>query len=65
MQRIETITASDLSGQEPAEPVTFSFGSAHYEIDLTREERTDLMRLLQPYIDNARKAPKRKPTTRR
>lgn len=55
MQRHVTTIVSDLSGQEPAEPVKFSFGKAGYEVDLTAEERVALMRLLQPYIEVARR----------
>lgn len=55
MERIETTLVSDLSGSEHAETVKFSFGSAHYEVDLTKDERTAMMRLLQPYIEHGRK----------
>lgn len=56
---IRRVVASDLSGQLDAATVTFSFGDAAYEVDLTDEEKRDLersfQRSLEPYIKVGRK----------
>lgn len=46
---------SDLSGKADASTVRFSIQDGSYEIDLTKDEATDLFRALDPYVKKGRK----------
>jgi hypothetical protein len=54
-----TQVTDDLDGSSNAEPLTFSVDNKHFEIDLSKKNRAALDRALKPYIEAARKAPKR------
>jgi hypothetical protein len=50
---------SDLSGEDEASTVRFSVQGSSYEIDLTKDEATELFRALDPYVKKARKVSRR------
>lgn len=54
-ERTVTTTHSDLSGEPGAITVHFAFENAKWEIDLTRQEREELVRLIAPYTAVARR----------
>lgn len=49
------ITTSDVSGQEPAETITFALEGVQYEVDLTTEEKAALVAALEPYTSAGRR----------
>jgi hypothetical protein len=55
---IET-TTDDLDGSPDAHTVAFSLDGRQYEIDLSGPNIDKLYTMLQPYIDNGRRAPAR------
>lgn len=54
-QRTVVTTHSDLSGEPDAVTVRFAFEDTKWEIDLSKDEREDLVRAIAPYTDKARK----------
>lgn len=54
-QKVQVITYSDLSGEEGASQITFSFSGSTYEIDLTGKEQDQLAAALQPYVSSGRR----------
>lgn len=57
-QRIITTTefTDDLDGGKAEGTVSFSYDGTHYEIDLSKKNRTALEKALKPYIEAGRKA---------
>ena len=53
---IRQIVESDLSGSTNASTVTFGLEGTWYEVDLTPEERDQLIQALNSYLEIARKA---------
>jgi hypothetical protein len=51
-----TILTDDLDGNEGADTYACAWGGRQYEMDLTDQQRNDLLRALKPYIDAARDA---------
>lgn len=55
MKIVRKVVFSDLSGEEGAEPTTFAINGNTYEIDLTHEERNELLANLDGFIQSARR----------
>lgn len=51
----KTVIISDLSGEEGAEEVSFSWDGQAYTIDLAESEKGKLAKLLAPYLEKASK----------
>ena len=52
------IITGDLDGSEHAETVSFGFDGATCEIDLGKKNRSRLRRVLAPFIEAGRRAPR-------
>lgn len=66
-QRVVTLLIDDLTGEESEDVsnVQFSVAGSDYEIDLNSKNREEFMRLLEPYVKNARQVKRgRKPSGR-
>jgi hypothetical protein len=59
VQSVSVIVTDDLDGSAGAEPVSFAFDGATYEIDLSARNRARLEKALAPFIEAGRKAPRR------
>ena len=46
----------DIDGTKAAVTVSFAYDGTSYEIDLSKKNSTAFAKLLQPYVDSARKA---------
>ncbi|MGP5014515.1 Lsr2 dimerization domain-containing protein [Glutamicibacter ardleyensis] len=49
------IRVSDLSGNREAEVLQFSVGADHFEIDVTEEEKSEMLKALGTFVAVARK----------
>lgn len=58
-QRVRVQIFDDLTGEEGAEPLTFSYGGHDYEIDLTVKNEEKFRKLIKPYIDAGRTTSKK------
>ncbi|MCL2465873.1 MAG: Lsr2 family protein [Micrococcales bacterium] len=58
-QRTVVTTHSDFSGEPGAVTVRFAFEDTRWEIDLTPAEREAFVRVIAPYTEKARRAPRR------
>jgi hypothetical protein len=54
--KVTVALEDDLDGGPADETVRFSFGGAHYEIDLSKKNAKAFRKQLAPFIDHARKA---------
>jgi hypothetical protein len=54
---MQILYLDDIDGSEAEGTVSFGFGGADYEIDLSKKHADQLARAVAPYIDAARKIP--------
>ncbi|AYY11484.1 Lsr2 family protein [Actinobacteria bacterium YIM 96077] len=55
-QKVQVILLDDLDGGEAEETVSFGLDGSSYEIDLSKENASQLREALAPYVASARKA---------
>lgn len=55
---VSVIVTDDLDGSENAETVSFGFDGVTYEVDLAQKNRAKLEKVLAPFIEAGRKAPR-------
>ena len=55
-RQVTIVITDDIDGTQGAEPVTFGFDGATYEIDLATQNRTRLEQTLAPFITAGRRA---------
>jgi hypothetical protein len=58
-QQVITQLVDDLDGGEATQTITFSWGSAQYEIDLNDKNTEKMAKALAPFIEKARKTSSR------
>ena len=54
-QKVMTLLQDDLDGSEATETITFGLDGLTYEIDLNERNATRLRKLLEPYVEAARR----------
>ena len=60
-QRVTVALEDDLDGGPADETVRFAFGSADYEIDLSKKHAAAFRKTLAPFVEHARKAGRAQP----
>ncbi|MUL41623.1 Lsr2 family protein [Streptomonospora sp. PA3] len=59
-QQVQVLYVDDLDGGAAEETVSFSLDGRSYEIDLNSGNAESLRKALAPFVESARKAPRRK-----
>ncbi|WP_018656422.1 histone-like nucleoid-structuring protein Lsr2 [Actinomadura flavalba] len=57
-QKVEVLLVDDIDGGEAHETVTFSLDGVSYEIDLSKDNATQLRTGLEPFVSAARRSRK-------
>ena len=60
-QRVTVALEDDLDGSPADETVRFAFGSADYEIDLSKKNAAAFRKKLAPFVEHARKSGRAQP----
>lgn len=58
-QKVNIIVTDDLDGSEGASTYSFGLDSGSYEIDLTEKNRKKLEEALEPFLEAARRIPRK------
>ncbi len=55
-QKVQVLLIDDLDGSSADETVSFGLDGRTYEIDLSKKNADKLRKVLEPYVENARRA---------